>query len=140
MLSKTGTHALRAVIALAELPHGEFAGAAAIAAEIKAPRNYLGKLLQQLAHAGIVESQKGMGGGFRLARLPETISLFDVVDPIDHIDRWTGCLLGQDRCADGNACALHHRWKTVRDAYIQMLKETRISDLIHQDLPLVLSG
>lgn len=138
MLSKTGTHALRAVIALAELPPGEFAGATTIAAGIKAPRNYLGKLLQQLAHAGIVESQKGMGGGFRLALPAEEISLFDVVDPIEHIERWTGCLLGQDRCSDGQACTLHFRWKTVRDQYVQMLKETYIAELVHKEPVLVL--
>ena len=68
MLSKTGLHAVRAIVALARLPGGAYAGAGRIAQEISAPQNYLGKLLQSLADEGLVESQKGLGGGFRLAR------------------------------------------------------------------------
>ena len=48
MLSKTGLHTIRALVELAKLPAGEFSGAAAIAVEIDAPKNYLGKLLQTL--------------------------------------------------------------------------------------------
>ena len=51
MLSKTAIHAVRATIELAALAPGCYLGAAAIADRIGAPRNYLGKLLQALAHA-----------------------------------------------------------------------------------------
>ena len=73
MLSKTGLHAVRAVVALAKLPAGAFAGAARIAQEIGAPHNYLAKL-KSLAEHGLLESQKGLGGGFRLARNPHEVS------------------------------------------------------------------
>ena len=59
MISKTGIHAVRAVVALSELPEGAFAGAADIASRIGAPPNYLGKLLKNLAGEGLLESQKG---------------------------------------------------------------------------------
>jgi DNA-binding IscR family transcriptional regulator len=42
----------------------------------------------------LVQSQKGIGGGFRLARDPGAISLLDVVEPIEHVSRWSGCILG----------------------------------------------
>ena len=54
MISKTGLHAVRAILALARLRDGEFAGAASVAREIGAPQNYLGKLLQTLARCGLV--------------------------------------------------------------------------------------
>jgi Rrf2 family transcriptional regulator, iron-sulfur cluster assembly transcription factor len=130
VLSKTGLHAVRAMVALARLGDGAYAGAARIAQEIGAPQNYLGKLLQTLAGEGLVESQKGLGGGFRLARKPKDISLLDIAEPIEHISRWSGCILGWPECSEIDPCAIHTRWKTVRNSYLQMLKRTTIAELV----------
>ncbi len=130
MLSKTGLHAVRAMVALARLPQGAYAGAASIAQDIGAPQNYLGKLLKGLAEQGLLESQKGLGGGFRLARDPNDITLFDVVEPIEHVSRWSGCILGMSACSDRAPCALHERWKAVRNAYLHMLQETTLAELV----------
>jgi Rrf2 family protein len=127
------------VVALAKLPDDTFAGAARIAKEIGAPQNYLGKLLQSLAHEGLVESQKGLGGGFRLARDPQRISLLDVVEPIEHISRWSGCILGRPECSEADPCAVHDRWKNVRNAYLQLLQGTTIAQLVKHGEPAVLS-
>jgi Rrf2 family protein len=130
VLTKTGLHAVRAMAALARLPEGTYAGAAHIARAIGAPQNYLGKLLQSLAQEGLVRSQKGLGGGFRLARAPARISLLDIVEPIEHISRWAGCILGRAECSEAEPCAIHDRWKKVRNAYLQMLEQTTIADLL----------
>jgi Rrf2 family protein len=140
MLSKTGLHAVRAIVALARLPEGAYAGAARIAGEIGAPQNYLGKLLKALAEEGLVESQKGLGGGFRLARDARHISLLDIVEPIEHISRWSGCILGRPECSEGNPCALHDRWKAVRDSYLRMLQRTTIAELVAQGEPAAMLG
>lgn len=129
MISKTALHTLRAVALLAERP-GEFKGAAHIAERIGAPQNYLGKLLQGLVQTGIVISQKGMGGGFRLARDPQDITLFDVVDSIDHVSRWEGCFMGRPACDAANPCALHEQWASVRHAYLTMLKGSTLADIV----------
>lgn len=133
MISKTALHAIRAMVVLAQQPGGTHAGAGHIARAIDAPPNYLGKLLQTLAQEGLVQSQKGLGGGFCLARPARGISLFDVVDLIDNISRWEGCLLGQAVCSEENPCAVHHRWKKIRKAYLTMLRKTTIADLVAQE-------
>ncbi len=135
MITKTGLHAVRAVAALARLPEGAYAGAAGIARAIGAPPNYLSKLLQSLARAGLVRSQKGLGGGFRLARDPRHISLLDVVEPIEHVSRWSGCVLGHRDCSDESPCAIHDRWKHVRSAYLRMLRQTTVADLLAKGEP-----
>ena len=114
MLSKTGLHAVRAMVALARLPEGTYAGAARIAQETGAPQNYLGKLLKALAEEGLVESQKGLGGGFRLARDARAITLLDVVEPIEHIRRWSGCILGRPECSEIEPCAMHQRTFSIQ--------------------------
>jgi Rrf2 family protein len=135
MITRTGLHALRAMAALARLPEGEFAGAAAVAREIGAPPNYLSKLLQGLAREGLVRSQKGLGGGFRLARDPCHITLLDVVEPIEQVSRWSGCVLGHRDCSDDAPCAIHDRWKQVRTAYLRMLRQTSVADLLARGEP-----
>jgi Rrf2 family protein len=137
MLSKTGLHAVRAMAALARLPGGAYAGAARIAQDIGAPPNYLSKLLKALAEKGLVESQKGLGGGFRLARDPKHLSLLDVVEPIEHVSRWSGCILGRPECSEANPCAIHDRWKAVRDAYLRMLRRTTLAELVAKGEPLL---
>ena len=132
MISKTGIHALRALSALTKLPEGVYAGAGDIADEIGAPRNYLGKLLKTLADEGLLVSQKGKGGGFRLARDASQISLYDVMDPIEHVGRWTNCLLGHGECSAQSPCTLHSRWGKVRDAYLQFLRETTVANVTLQ--------
>jgi Rrf2 family protein len=140
MISKTGVHALLAVVALGRLQRDQYAGAADIARGIRAPRNYLGKLLKKLADEGLLESQKGKGGGFRLRRDPSRIALLDAIDPIESVSRWSGCFLGQGRCSDSQPCAVHERWKKVRDTYLAFLEETTIADLLQEsDLKEVLT-
>jgi hypothetical protein len=50
--------------------------------------------------------------------------------PSEHISRWSGCTLGRPECSDGAPCAIHNRWKHVRDAYLRLLKQTTIADLV----------
>jgi Rrf2 family protein len=133
MISKTGIHAVTAVAALAELGDGAFAGAAEIADRIGAPRNYLGKLLKTLADRRLLVSQKGKGGGFRLARDANRISLYEIMESLDRVSRWGGCFLGRSRCSDEAPCSVHHHWSKVRAAYLQFLHETTVADLVYRE-------
>lgn len=135
MLSKTAVHAVKAVIVLAELPEKGFQGTASLAKRIGAPQNYLGKLLQILARAGVVQSQRGLGGGFQLAKPPEEIRIFDIVDPIDHLSRWTGCLMGGALCAQDAPCGMHEGWAKAREAYLGMLESSTVADVLSRNRP-----
>jgi len=129
LISKTAAQATAAVAELARLNHGTYVSAGDIADAIGAPPNYLSKLLKTLAETGVLESQKGSGGGFRLARPATAISLREVVEPIEHVGRRLGCFLGQAECSDENACPAHQRWKKVCDAYVKFLEQTTVADV-----------
>ena len=133
MISKTGIHATLALTFLAELEPGQYAGAAQIADAVGAPRNYLGKLLKQLGEQGLLDSQKGFGGGFRLAKAPEKITLYDIVEPLDRVSKWNGCFLGQARCSEKSPCAVHARWSGIREDYLKFLKETTVATLARKE-------
>ncbi len=129
MISKTGIHAVRAMIALAEVPPDSYRGAGAIADAVGAPRNYLGKLLQQLAQGDLLVSQKGAGGGFALVRDADAITVFDVLEQVEDVSAWENCFLGKAECSDENPCHVHERWRPVRAAYLDFLRGFTLGDL-----------
>lgn len=129
MISKTGIHATLALAFLSKLETDDFAGASQIAAEVGAPPNYLGKLLKQLAEEGLVISQKGFGGGFKLAKPADKISIYDVLEPIEKVSKWNGCFLGRARCSEKSPCPVHTRWSKIRKDYLSFLKETTIAEI-----------
>lgn len=137
MISRTGIHAIRALASLATLPREAHMGTATLAGLIKAPPNYLGKLLQILARHGLVESRKGLHGGFRLARPPGSISLLQIVEPVEQTERFADCLLGRAECSDADPCTLHRRWDALRKSYMALLTETTLHDLVESGTDVV---
>jgi Rrf2 family protein len=129
MISNTSRHAIRALIVLARLPQGKYAQAAAVAKKIKAPANYLGKMLQALCKRGLLLSRKGRRGGFRLAREPHKTTLYDVVEPIEGLSRKSGCVLGKMLCLRKSPCPAHKGFVAALAARERFLKGTNIGQL-----------
>ena len=129
MLSQSGIHAIRAMVTLAGVPESEYRGVPDIARATGSPRNYLGKLLLQLSRHGLVESRKGLGGGFRLAQSPTVISLYDIMAAIEDVGRWTACGFSGGTCSEIHPCIVHGRWSGVRDAFLGFLRDTTIAEL-----------
>jgi Rrf2 family nitric oxide-sensitive transcriptional repressor len=72
------------------------------------PRAYLSKVLQSLAREGLIHSQRGVGGGMTLNRSPEELTIFDIVNAVEPIQRIKTCPLGLE--AHGvRLCPLHKR-------------------------------
>ena len=133
-LSKTEEYALRAVIYLArardhDTPHR----ATEIAEAIDLPANYLSKILHQLARQGLVTSERGPYGGFRLAAPPEQTMLAEVIEPFGGVGESQRCLLGRPECSDENPCGAHEHWKAARAAIGRFFAETTVADVIGQN-------
>lgn len=86
MFSMTIEYALRAAIYLTGSRHRRVT-AQVIAGECRVPVSYMSKVLQAMAEAGLITSQRGPSGGFALARPADEITLLDVVDSIDPLSR-----------------------------------------------------
>jgi len=115
MISQTAEYALRAVVWLGGRPD-EPVGTKQISEAAKVPAGYLSKVLQMLARADLVVSTAGRGGGFRLTRRPEDISVLDVINAVDPIQRIRPCPL--ELAGHGTElCPLHRR---LDDAMAQM--------------------
>ncbi len=132
MLNKTTIQNIRALVELAQLPKEKCEGAKTIAKRIKAPQNYLAKLLQNLSFQGLVVSQKGRNGGFRLSKNPSEITLFDIAESTENVDRWKNCVFGLEKCCESSPCPLHNRWKNIRESYLEFLQATTLADLLNE--------
>lgn len=105
MISQTTEYALRAVVFLA-INEGKSFTTSEIAGSTKVPMAYLSKVLQTLSRGGIVQSQRGLGGGFTLAQEADTLSVLEVVDAVDPIQRVKPCPAGHADHGD-LLCPLH---------------------------------
>src|SRR5438270_10115832 len=107
MFSQTVEYALRAVVHLAyEAP--EARTTAQIAEATRVPRDYLAKILQGLAKKGIVHTQRGVGGGVGLSKPPDELTILDVVNAVEPVQRITTCPLGL-KAHGVRLCPLHKR-------------------------------
>jgi Rrf2 family protein len=128
MLNQTVEYALRAVIYVARDPSASFR-AAEVASEINAPRNYVAKILSQLARVGILESVRGPTGGFRLAAPATTVHLADVVAAFRRPAEQR-CLLGHGVCGSNPSCGAHRRWAPIAKTLDGFFADTTIADLL----------
>ncbi len=130
MLTRTAEHALRAVLFLARRETGERVPAAEIAAALGAPANYLGKTLQSLVGAGLLDSTRGPGGGFRLVPSPAALTLADLVGAVEERRGSGMCLLGGRACSSLTRCEAHERWQAVQRESAEPMRRTTIADLL----------
>lgn len=129
MLTQTSEYALRAMVYMARKGSDRYCGVKEIAQATEVPSNYLAKILQQLAKTGVLESQKGFGGGFRIALPLAKINLLTIVDPLENISRFHRCVLGQRECNAEVACPLHDAWKRICGEYLGSLTNTTLQDV-----------
>src|SRR3990172_2199227 len=110
MLSQTGKYAIRAMVILAGRESTAPFDAAQISSQLSLPANYLAKILQVLARAGLLNSTRGIHGGYSLARPPDQITLLSIVEPFENALKRQACLMGRAECGRDVSCLMHSRW------------------------------
>lgn len=133
LISKTAEYALRAVVWLAQTPDTP-RGTPQAARATRVPAGYLSRVLQSLARAGLVESSPGRTGGFRLARPPRRISVLEVVNAVDPVQRVVRCPLGL-RSHRGRLCPLHRRLDEAAAMVQRAYAETTIAEILAETFP-----
>lgn len=128
-LTKRTDYAIRACLYLASGGHDEPASSRSIARHMEIPERFLPRVLADLAAAGIVESQIGRNGGYRLQRSPDRLSVLDVIETVEGATRSDACVLRQRACDASRPCAFHPVWAEAQTSFIDILAATTLSDL-----------
>ncbi|MCL6478898.1 MAG: Rrf2 family transcriptional regulator [Peptococcaceae bacterium] len=115
-LNQATDYAFRAVLYLSRLPRGQVAEAKLIAGEERIPTRFLLKILRLLTHAGIVESYRGISGGYALARPPAEITMLDVIEAIEGPIKINRCMISPEECSKhfSSKCPIHHALFSVQ--------------------------
>lgn len=133
MFSQTVEYALRATVHLADrAPEGRTTEQIARVTQVPAP--YLSKVLQGLKRAGIVRSQRGIGGGITLAKTPEELTILEVVNAVEPIRRIRTCPLGLPSHGE-HLCPLHRRLDNALASVEEAFGATTLAEVLADPNP-----
>ena len=130
ILSKACEYGVRAMLYLASATHGTYVASRAISDDLGLPYSFFAKVVQTLAHAGLLSSQRGPSGGVALAKDPSEITLAEVVTAIDGGALFTECVLGLPGCGQQKPCPLHAQWAITRDRIHELFHTATIASLM----------
>ena len=133
-VSAKADYALRAAIELAAAGDGPVKGER-IAQAQEIPLKFLENILLELRHAGIVRSQRGVEGGYWLARPAEEVNLAEVIRAVEGPIANVRGVGPQDVEYGGAAGRLREVWIAVRASLRSVLEETTVADLARGELP-----
>jgi Rrf2 family transcriptional regulator, nitric oxide-sensitive transcriptional repressor len=128
MFSQTSEYALRAVVCLAQHTHRPMT-TQQIAEKTQVPAGYLSKVLQQLGRASIVDSQRGVHGGFTLRADPQNVTILDVLRIVDPVPRIAHCPL-RIKEHGKELCSLHRRLDDALAQIEESFGRTTLADLL----------
>jgi Rrf2 family protein len=98
------------------------------------PSGYLSKVLQSLARGELVHSQRGLHGGFALARPPRKISVWDVINAVDPLQRIRSCPLGL-KSHGVNLCPMHRRLDDAMESVERAFRNSTVAELLADPNP-----
>ena len=132
-MSLRGEYALRALIVLG-LNHGDSVMRIhAISEQQNIPKRFLEQILNDLKSAGVVESKRGIAGGYRLSKPPDRISLALVIRHIEGPLAPVSCVsekfYSRCSCPDESKCGIRSVMKEVREAIVKILEGVTVAEL-----------
>jgi Rrf2 family transcriptional regulator, nitric oxide-sensitive transcriptional repressor len=133
MFSQTVEYALRAVVYLADQRDAPRT-AQHIAEATKVPVAYLAKVMQSLVRGKLVHSQRGLGGGFTLTQPNAKLTIWDVVEAVEPLQRIRSCPLGLT-AHRVHLCPLHRRLDDALASVEKAFRETTIAELLEGPSP-----
>ena len=132
-LSLRGEYALRALLVLGLHYDQPLVRIQTISEEQNISKRFLEQILNDLKSAGMVQSRRGVMGGYRLAKSPQEITIAAVVRHIDGALAPVSCVserfYEKCSCPDESRCAIRSAMKEVRDAIVRVVEHITIADL-----------
>lgn len=135
-LSTKGRYAMVALADLAMMPEGELLSLAEISKRQDISLPYLEQLFVKLRRAGLVDSVRGPGGGYRLARPASSIRVSDILGAVDETVNAMHTGAGASGAVSGSkAQSLTNRlWEGLSAHVYVFLHQTRLSDVVQNEL------
>ncbi len=128
-VNRSTDYALRAMTFLASQAEADIFMVHEIASNQGVPPKFLARILQLLQKAGLVTSQRGIKGGFRLARPAELITVLAVLEAVEGPITISLCLTVPEICDQSERCPTMSVWERAQAAFLRVLASTTMADL-----------
>lgn len=128
-LTTKGRYAVTAMLDLAIHGGGAPVSLADISERQGISLSYLEQLFSKLRQKDLVESVRGPGGGYCLARLADSISIAEIVGAVNESIDATSCA-GVGDCQKGDMCLTHHLWEDLSEQIRQFLGGISLANLV----------
>jgi Rrf2 family transcriptional regulator, iron-sulfur cluster assembly transcription factor len=128
-ISKTSEYALRILTYMALNSETQFS-AQILFNELDIPKRYLMRLLTDLSKSGFIKATLGRSGGYIFARPLDSIFFSEIIDSVEGIQSFEGCVLGNAVCPVDKPCAMHQIWEKPKQAFLETIKTTTLADLL----------
>ena len=132
IITRATEYAIRAILHMSRQPAGEIIYKKDICKAQDITPAFLTKILQPLIKEGIVGSQRGVGGGFYLAKAPAEITLFDVIKSQEGPVYLNQCLIEDSNCEREFFCPVHGAWGQIRQEFMATLSRYDFASLAAQ--------
>lgn len=132
VISQAAEYAIRALLYMASLPPGQIAKKQDICRTQEITPAFFIKIMQPLLAAGLVESYRGVAGGFSLRKPPEKISLWDIISAVEGPIFLNKCMIHKGYCPQDDVCPVHTVWHNARTAVQQILADATLDKLARQ--------
>jgi Rrf2 family transcriptional regulator, iron-sulfur cluster assembly transcription factor len=130
-LTTRGRFAVTAMIDLGLRQHNGPVALAAISDRQKISLSYLEQLFGKLRRHALVESTRGPGGGYMLARTPSDVTVAEIIAAVDEPLDATQCA-GKENCDDDQRCMTHELWAQLNKRMMEYLESVTLNDLVEQ--------
>jgi len=128
--TKAEGYGLHGVIFLAEQPEGKVTPLSEISEAQKVPEKFLAKIFQNLTKAGLIKSQRGVKGGFAIARPPDKITVREVLESIQGPYYFVKCLEDESVCDKAETCPIRKLIGLAQERVMDLFEEHTIADLV----------
>ena len=129
VITRATEYAIRAILYMSRQPAGEIVYKKDICKAQEITPAFLTKILQPLIKDGIVGSQRGVGGGFYLAKEPAQITLLDIIKSQEGPVYLNQCLIEEGACEREFFCPVHGAWAEIRSDFMKTLSRYDFASL-----------
>lgn len=132
-LSKTSEYALRVLSYMVNSDKQVFS-AKFLVNTLAVPDKYLRRLMTDLSKKELVQSIQGREGGYILAKKSSNIYISQIIDAVEGLDKYDGCIMGFSTCGDENPCSLHKNYAPIKEQLHHFLSTTTLAELKNKDI------
>ena len=128
-LTSTARYAIR-ILSFMALQDTNLVSAKFLVEKLHISDKYLRGLMTKLTKRGLIRSIQGRDGGYKINKPYSELFLIEIIQAVEDVEKYTGCVLGFEACSSSNPCALHDKWNKIKQDTTTFLNTTTLADIV----------